>query len=121
VPGDLAPYDNDTGISSDSDQTAADFDGDGFSYSQQALAAAGVKLGGTVTSSGVQYTFPAAPAGTPDNVTAGGQTIKVLPVTGATEIGFLGAATNGPSTGTMTITYTDGTPSRRRWASATGR
>lgn len=109
APGDLAPYYNDTGISSDGNQSSANFDGDGFSYSEQALAAQGVTLGGTVTSSGVQYTFPSAAAGTPDNVTAGGQTIKVLPVSGATQIGFLGSATNGPSTGTMTITYTDGT------------
>ena len=111
-PGDLSPYDNDTGISSDSDQGAANFDGDGFSYSQQALAGQGVALGGPVTADGVKYTFPSAPAGTPDNVTAGGQTIKLLPVTGATKIGVLGSATNGPSTGQMTITYTDGTTSQ---------
>ena len=103
-PGDMAPYYNDTGISSDTDQGAANFDGDGFSYSEQALAAQGVTLGGAVTADGVQYTFPSAAVGTPDNVTAGGQTIKVLPVSGATTIGFLGSATNGPSTGQLTIT-----------------
>ena len=111
-PGDLSPYYNDTGISSDSDQGAANFDGDGFSYSQEALAGQGVTLGGSLTAGGVTYTFPSAAVGTPDNVTAGGQTIKVLPVAGATEIGFLGSATNGPSTGQMTITYTDGTSSQ---------
>jgi hypothetical protein len=108
-PGDMAPYYNDTGISSDTDQGAANFDGDGFSYSEQALAAQGVTLGGAVTADGVQYTFPSAAVGTPDSVTAGGQTIKVLPVSGATTIGFLGSATNGPSTGQLTINYTDGT------------
>ena len=107
-PGDLTPYYNNTGISSDSSTSSADFDGDGFSFSQQALAAAGVTLGGSVTSGGDHYTFPSAAAGTPDNVTAGGQTIKVLPVTGATSIGFLGTASNGPSTGTATVNYTDG-------------
>jgi predicted alpha-1,2-mannosidase len=107
-PGDMAPYYNDTGISSDTDQGAANFDGDGFSYSEQALAAQGVTLGGGVTADGVQYTFPSAAVGTPDSVTAGGQTIKVLPVSGATTIGFLGSATNGPSTGQLTINYTDG-------------
>ncbi len=111
-PGDLSPYYNDTGISSDSAQAAANFDGDGFSYSEQALAGQGVSLGGAVTAGGVKYTFPSAAVGTPDNITAGGQTIKVLPVSGATEIGFLGSATNGPSTGQMTITYTDGTTSQ---------
>jgi hypothetical protein len=108
-PGDLTPYFNDVGISSDNDQSSANFDGDGFSYSQQALAAAGVTIGGAVSSDGVQYAFPSAAAGTADSVTAGGQTIQVLPVSGATKIGFLGSATNGPSMGTATITYTDGT------------
>ncbi len=107
-PGDLAPYYNNTGISSDSDEGAANFDGDGFSYSEQALAAQGVTAGATVTSNGVQYKWPSAAAGQPDNLIAGGQTLKLLPVTGATEIGLVGAATNGPSTGQMTITYTDG-------------
>ena len=31
-----------------------------------------------------------------------------MPVSGATTIGFLGSATNGPSTGHLTIHYTDG-------------
>ena len=64
--------------------------------------------GRPLTADGVQYAFPSAAVGTPDNVIAGGQTIKLLPVSGASKIGILGAATNGPSTGQMTITYTDG-------------
>jgi hypothetical protein len=108
-PGDLTPYYNDAGISSDGDQSSADFDGDGFSFSQQALAAQGVTIGGAVTSDGVKYNFPSAAAGTPDSITAGGQTIQLTQVPGATKIGFLGTATNGPSQGTATITYTDGT------------
>jgi hypothetical protein len=35
--------------------------------------------------------------------------IAVPPVAGATELGIVGSASNGPSSGTMTITYTDGT------------
>ena len=62
-----------------------------------------------MTAGGVRYTWPSATAGQPDNVLAGGQTIKLLPVSGATKIGVLGSATNGPSTGQMTITYSDGT------------
>jgi hypothetical protein len=108
-PGDLSPYYNDAGVSSDSEQAVANFDGDGFSYSEQALAANGLSSGASVTSNGVRYTWPSAGVGQPDNVIAGGQTIKVLPVSGATEIGILGAATNGPSTGQMTITYSDAT------------
>ena len=107
-PGDLAPYYNDTSISSDTDQGAANFDGYGFSYSEQALAKQGVTLGGAVTADGVTYAFPSAAVGTPDSVTSGGQTIKVLPVSGATKIGFLGSATSGPSIGQLTIHYTDG-------------
>ncbi|MGH9094594.1 MAG: GH92 family glycosyl hydrolase, partial [Acidimicrobiales bacterium] len=107
--GDLSPYFNNAGICSDGSASAADFDGDGFCYSQQQLAGQGVTLGSTVKSSdGITYSFPSAAAGQPDNVTTGGQTITVLPVSGVTQIGFLGSATNGPSTGTATIHYTDG-------------
>jgi hypothetical protein len=90
-------------------QAAANFDGDGFSYSEQALAAEGISPGGAVTSGGVRYTWPSVAAGQPDNVLAGGQTSKLLPVSGATKIGVIGSASNGPSTGQMTITYSDGT------------
>jgi hypothetical protein len=71
-PGDLSPYFNNTGVSSDSNQAAANFDSDGFSYSEQALAAQGVSPGATVTSDGVQYRWPSAAVGQPDNVIAGG-------------------------------------------------
>jgi hypothetical protein len=108
-PGDLAPFFNNTGISDDSNQAAGNLDGLGFSYSEQALTAAGLAPGAAITSDGVQYTWPAVAAGQPDNVTAAGQTISVPPVAGATELGVIGSATNGPSSGTMTITYTDGT------------
>ena len=41
-PGDLSPYYNVTGISSDGDGGTANYDGDGFSYSAaRALAATG--------------------------------------------------------------------------------
>jgi hypothetical protein len=113
APGDLTPYFNNAGICSDGSSSAADYDGDGFCYSQQQLAAQGVTLGSTVKSSdGITYSFPSAAAGQPDNVITGGQTITVLPVSGATKIGFLGSATNGPSDGTATIHYTDGTSSQ---------
>jgi hypothetical protein len=35
--------------------------------------------------------------------------ITVPPVAGATELGVMGSASNGPSSGPLTITYTDGT------------
>ena len=108
-PGDLAPFFNDTGISADTDQAAGNLDGLGFSYSEQALTAAGLAPGAAITSGGVQYSWPGADAGQPDNLTAAGQVITVPPVAGATELGVIGSATNGPSSGSLTITYTDGT------------
>jgi hypothetical protein len=108
-PGDLAPFFDNAGISDDSDQAAGNLDGLGYSYSEQALTAAGLAPGGAVRSGGVQYDWPAAAAGQPDNVVAAGQVIDVPPVAGATELGIMGSATNGPSSGTLTITYTDGT------------
>jgi hypothetical protein len=108
-PGDLTPFFNDAGISDDTNQAAANFDGLGFSYSAQALAAAGVTSGAAITSGGVQYNWPGAAAGQPDNLIAAGQVITVPPVAGATELGVAGSASNGPSSGTCTITYTDGT------------
>jgi hypothetical protein len=107
-PGDLAPFFNDAGVSDDTSQAAGNFDGLGYSYSEQALTAAGVTPGAAFTSGGVQYNWPGAAAGQPDSLIAAGQVITVPPVAGATELGILGSASNGPSSGTLTITYTDG-------------
>lgn len=108
-PGDLRPYDDDAGISDDTDQAAGNFDGQGYSYSEQALTAVGLSPGAAVTSDGIEYNWPDASPGQPDNLIAAGQVIAVPPVAGATELGIVGSASNGPSSGTLTITYTDGT------------
>src|SRR5262249_47806035 len=68
TPGDLAPFYNISGISSDGAATTADYDGDGYSYSEQALAAAGLTPGGTVTIGGITYTWPDVPAGQADAI-----------------------------------------------------
>lgn len=125
-PGSLLTFFDNRGISSDSDQAAANFDGDGFSYSQQALAAAGLTQGGTVTVNGAAMTWPNSPPGYPDNVVAAGQTIPVQPVSGAAQVGFLGSATNGPSYGEVTLNYTDGSSTHFRlglsdWTLGAGR
>ena len=112
--GDLTPYYNATGISSDGTASGANYDGDGFSYSEQALTAASLAPGATVTSGGITYTMPSAAAAQPDAVEAAGQTIPVTTSNGATSIGFLGSAVNAGTTGasgTVTVTYTDGTTS----------
>jgi hypothetical protein len=109
-PGSLLPFFNDIGISDDSNPSAADFGGDAFSYSAQQLAQDGYTPGATVTVNGISYTWPNVPAATLDNIEAHGQTIKTPNAkAGATQLTFLGSSTNGPSEGTITITYTDGT------------
>ncbi|MDN3351330.1 GH92 family glycosyl hydrolase [Actinomadura sp. DC4] len=113
-PGDLAPFYDNAGISDDSAPSGANYDGGGWSYSQQALTAAGLAPGASVTSGGITYTWPNVPAGQADNVSVGGQTIPVSAPDGATKLGFLGSAHNAGtagSSGTATITYTDGSTS----------
>jgi len=101
-------YDN-NGTSPDDNQKCADFDGDGYSYSADALAAAGIKPGGTVTSNGLTYSWPNIAACGADNILPAGQTMLVTGKAGATKLGFLGSSTNGGSAGPVTLTYTDGT------------
>jgi predicted alpha-1,2-mannosidase len=113
-PGDLAPYYNVTGISKDGSTTTANYDGDGFSYSQQALTKAGLAPGASVTSGKLTYTWPNAPASHPDAISASGQVIPVTAPAGASSIGFLGSAVNAGTagaSGTVTVNYTDGTTS----------
>ena len=69
-----AAYDN-RAISDDSNITAANFDGKGNSYSEQALSAAGLAPGATVTVGAATLQWPDIPAGTADNALAEGQTI----------------------------------------------
>jgi predicted alpha-1,2-mannosidase len=107
-PGSWLATVNNAGISPDAEPAAANFDGVGFSYSSDALAAAGAKAGSTVTVNGLSYSWPNYPAGSPDNVIAQGQTVTV---SGSGRLAFLGAAANGTASGTVTITYTDGSTS----------
>jgi predicted alpha-1,2-mannosidase len=114
-PGDLVPFFDTAGISNDNDtSTTADYDGDGWSYSEQLLTKAGLAPGATVTSGGISYPWPNVAADKPDSLQASGQTIPITSPAGATKLGVLGSATNAASTGaygTVTINYTDGTSS----------
>jgi lysophospholipase L1-like esterase len=105
----MADYYDDAGTSPDSNQSCANLDGDGFSYSQQALAAAGLAPGATVTVGGLSYTWPDATACTPDNVVAGAQTILMHGPAGASTLGLLGTSVNGESSGEVIVHYSDGT------------
>ncbi|MGW7258983.1 GH92 family glycosyl hydrolase [Streptomyces sp. NPDC054834] len=102
----LAAYDS-TGVSDDTgDHDEADYDGGGWSYSRQALAAAGLTPGHQSTVDGLTFTWPDSPPGRPDNVSSAGQTIE-LP-TPAAELSFIGSAVNGNQQTKATVTYTDG-------------
>ncbi|MFF9601931.1 GH92 family glycosyl hydrolase [Streptomyces sp. NPDC014684] len=102
----LAAYDN-TGVSDDAgDHDEADYDGGGWSYSRQALAAAGLTPGGRGTVDGLAFTWPDSPAGRPDNASAAGQTIELAEP--AARLSFVGSAVNGNQQTKATVTYTDG-------------
>src|SRR5262249_49246700 len=117
-------YDN-VGISLDSNQGAANFDGGGFSYSATGLANAGLTPGATVTADGVTFTWPNVTPGAPDNILAAGQPMLMKGTAGQSTLGFLGSSSNGTSQGTVVIFYTDGTSSTGTvsfsdWASRPG-
>ncbi|CAL9587492.1 GH92 family glycosyl hydrolase [Streptomyces sp. enrichment culture] len=102
----LAAYDN-TGVSDDGgDHAEADYDGGGWSYSRQALGAAGLTPGGRGTVGGLAFTWPASPSGRPDNATGAGQTVRLAEP--ATRLAFVGSAVNGNRRAEATVTYTDG-------------
>ncbi|MFF5023447.1 GH92 family glycosyl hydrolase [Streptomyces collinus] len=107
APGTLLAAYNGTGISDDTgDHAGADYDGGGWSYSRQALAAAGLTPGGHGTVDGLAFTWPDSPAGRPDNASAAGQSVDLA--TPAATLSFLGSAVNGNQKTTATVTYTDG-------------
>ncbi|MGW1325395.1 GH92 family glycosyl hydrolase [Streptomyces antibioticus] len=107
APGTLLAAYNNTGVSDDTgDHDEADYDGGGWSYSRQALEAAGLTPGGRGTVEGLAFTWPASPNGRPDNIAAGDQSLDLPPAT--TKLSFVGSAVNGNQRGTATVTYSDG-------------
>jgi lysophospholipase L1-like esterase len=109
-PGSLLRAFNNTGISGNSDISAADFDQAGHSYSAQTLAAAGLSPGKRVTVNGVGFSWPAPDPGYPDNAIAQGQRVVVNAPAGTRTLGFLGSASGGgASQGIATLHYSDGT------------
>ncbi|MFI5758495.1 GH92 family glycosyl hydrolase [Streptomyces sp. NPDC051569] len=80
------------------------------SLSREQLAQAGAAPGARLPlgDTGVEFRWPATEPGQPDNWIPHGQRIEMDGVR-ATGISFLGLATNGPSQGTATVEYADGT------------
>jgi Glycosyl hydrolase family 20, catalytic domain/Glycosyl hydrolase family 20, domain 2/NPCBM-associated, NEW3 domain of alpha-galactosidase len=102
----LAATFNNTGITDDNNPLAGTFDGGVASYSAQGLAAAGLFPGATVVHGGLTFTWPDVPTATPDNTATDGQ---VIAASGSgTKLGFLGAAAFATQSGTVFITYSDG-------------
>ncbi|NEA66654.1 GH92 family glycosyl hydrolase [Streptomyces sp. SID12488] len=104
----LAAYDNTSTSDDTGDHTEADYDGGGWSYSRQAMAAAGLTPGTRVSlPTGLTFTWPTSPPGRPDNASATTQTIRLA--SQATRLSFIGSGVFGNQQTTATVTYTDGT------------
>nr|WSY48945.1 lectin [Streptomyces sp. NBC_00886] len=115
--GALWPYNTNEGIYPDGTGFSVGFDGGGWAFSQNALSAAGVTSGSPLTVDGINYTWPTVTSGQLDNLEMAGQTIAMPAGTSGASLGLLGAAANAPTdgsgvSGTVTVTYTDGTSSR---------
>ncbi len=106
-----APIYNNVGITNNGALGPGNFDGNGITYSAQAMQQAGLNAGDNAfdPTHTVVFTWPSVPAGTPENYQTTGQVIPITSAPGATVLGFLGSAAYGPSAGQATITYTDGT------------
>ena len=106
-------FDN-TGIG-DARAGNADFDGGGYYLLRDALAQQGYTQGaaGVVANTTLTFAAPATAPGSPDNVRANGQTLTVPDAyRQARSLSLVGAANNGDSGGTLTMTFTDGTTSQ---------
>jgi hypothetical protein len=122
---DPSDYYDSTGTSPDDNQACANFDGVGYSYSGTALAAAGFTPGATINADGLTFKWTSGQPCSPDNILAAGQTMLVSGPAGANTLGLLENSTNGSSSGTVTINYTDGTSSTATlsssdWANGAG-
>jgi hypothetical protein len=97
------------GFDSDNGNIApVSYDGVGYGYSAQALQTAGITPGWTVVSNGFTFMWPDVASDEADNYLVDGQQLAVTPLSHANQLALLGSATNGATSGTATITYTDG-------------
>lgn len=105
----LAAAFNNVGATDDTNTGQGNFDGGGNSFSTQALGKAGATAGGTVTHNGVNFSWPTAAAGTPDNVAGGGAEITMSGKGG--KLHFLGSEA-GAVASSVTVTYSDGSSTK---------
>lgn len=102
-----------TAVSDDARPGEADFDGSGASLSARDLTAAGWTPGRALTVQGARLRLPDRRPGTPDNVRAAGQNVRVSGRGDA--LAFLVAGTGGAEVGGAgTVSYADGTHSGYR-------
>ena len=102
----LASAFNNVGISDDGNVTGANLDGQGNSFSQQDLIAAGWSPGARVVAGAASLALPQVAAGRPDNVVANGQQISYS--ASGSALSFLATSTDGAASGSGTLTYSDG-------------
>jgi beta-glucosidase len=97
---------NNTGITSQATASAGNLDGTGDSFPAAGLAGDGLVPGASLPHDAIGLRWPALAPGRPDNVLADGQVIA-LAGSGNT-LGIVAASTGGDTSGTVTVTYTDG-------------
>jgi predicted alpha-1,2-mannosidase len=117
--GDIWPDYNNIGVASGGQYVSDGFLGGIYTYSSTGLAADGITPGASITADGVHYTWPSQAAGQPDSIESDGQVIPVSLPAGSTTIGLLGGAiatSSAGASGTLAITYTDGTTQHARVA-----
>jgi len=88
----------------------ANCDTQGWEYSRQALAAAGVTQGkrSQVPGTALSFALPVVPANQPDNATGNGSKIVLDLPADAKNISFVGTGTEGNQNTTATLTFSDG-------------
>ncbi|MEY9907261.1 hypothetical protein ABIA35_003490 [Catenulispora sp. MAP12-49] len=104
---DLTSAFNNVGITSQSNVTPGNFDGQGNSFSAEQLSAAGITPGSMIPRAGSAFLWPNVAAGSPDNV-AGSSAVIQGGGHGGSTLFFLGSEA-GDVTDNVTVTYTDGT------------
>ncbi|WP_269936822.1 NEW3 domain-containing protein [Arthrobacter sp. HY1533] len=110
VPASLAELFDNVGTTTVAAIPQGNYDGEKNSFSRERLAEKGITPGAKVTAAGTEFTWPAAAAGEPDNVSAKGQTFTFSGK--GSKIAFLGSGVAQGAVGEATVHYTDGSSSK---------